>query len=133
MLYTNFMSTPPTPTLVPESTSARDLLGRPEFTQRILVASTSHYPHHTELALFDDENDPLHTLVSLDALSHGWLVYITDDPSVGAETEIGIVEMGHPELAGLMKLAREQGFDFLKLDPDGIPLPEELGFATFNW
>lgn len=116
-----------------ELTDVFSLLQVPEYMQKILVVSTAHYPHHTELALFDDENDPLHSVITVDALSHGWQVLVTDEPEAGQEEEEAVASLGHGELAGLMKLARVNGFNFIKLDPDALALPQELGFPVFNW
>lgn len=106
------------------------------FTQRILCLSTAHVPEETSHALFDDEDfseETIHDILSIDPLEHGWLIWISSDKNIGEANEQTVDEHGHAELAALLKLARENGFTYLKLDSDGPTLPAELGFPTFEW
>jgi hypothetical protein len=104
------------------------LLSGPEFTQRTLVVSTCHYPPKTERAFFDDEDEPIHSVISVDSLECGWMIYISDDTAYEEE-----LEKEHPELSALIKLARENGFSHLRFNCDALKLPECLGFPVFDW
>lgn len=116
----------------PKTMRLLNILGGPEYTQKTLVVSTSHYPLTTETALFNEDDD-LYCHISVDALMHGWLLYISDDAEY-IRNEVAIVTAaGHPELAKLIELAHTNDFNYLKLDQDGCLLPAELGFETFEW
>jgi hypothetical protein len=107
-------------------------------TLKMLDVSTAYIPEHTAKALgsggFDDnpytlcQNAELWDYVSYTPWSqYGWIFYTSEDQEGAAE------EHGHPELCALLKFARLQGFDFIKLDCDGVTLPEEAGFKEFDW
>ena len=111
---------------------AINMLHTPLFTQKMLVVSTRHYPLETERAIFDDESaESICSVLSIDPLEYGWLIYVTEDKEI-VKFQADTLASDHPALMRLMKLAHDNGFAYLKLDKDGLTLPEELGFEIFD-
>lgn len=92
---------------------------------KVLDISTAHVPKHTADALDTPDSQVKPKLY--DALSYvqyheyGWIIHTSNDDQV---------RDSHPELARLIRMARELGAEHLKLDCDA---PSIEGLPVFEW
>lgn len=88
--------------------------------------STGHIPKHTADALGEESVKP-ESAELYDVLSYvhyheyGWIIHCSNEEHI---------EGKHPELANLIRLARANGAQHLKLDCDGIKI---AGLPSFEW
>lgn len=97
----------------------------PTFT--VLDISTAHITAETADALGQDMKPGRlwNTVNYLHWHEYGWIIYIGDDDDIAY-----LSESGFSDLAACMRLAKEAGCQYLKLDCDGTTV-EEL--PTYVW
>lgn len=108
-------------------------LNSPDYLQKILCISTGHVPKATDEALGRYTSSLRQAILTAEKINYGHLISL---PSQGVDL-VDLCEsvsgVGHPELALLVKLASDSGFTHLRLDSDGLELPKQLNFPTFEW
>jgi hypothetical protein len=124
--------------------AALTLLLLPSHSSRMLSISSAHITERTaklldwqDVDVVDcpvDEPDgegtqePVWSLVSYSRWgTSAWIFVVNEDQITGA------TEVGCPELAQVLNLALEEGFDYLMIDADAQRLPSALGFQEFEW
>lgn len=91
--------------------------------QRVLVLSTAHLRKETNDAMETDTDGPV-ALVSFDSLTHGYLVYCTDDPGI-------LEDPNFPdEIRQAIQFAQEHDCTHLRYDPDAATLDQ---LPTWEW
>lgn len=93
----------------------------------MLELSTAHIPRRSAEALGDAGNPgtpPLWNVISyVHFPEYGWIIYCGSPPPEELQQD-------HPELGNLMKVAKENGALYLKLDCDAL---KAAGLPTFDW
>ena len=102
--------------------------GLAPLTRRMLDVSTAMVPKATGLALQAGAGPLFDAIACVPFFTEGWIVFVPPIGHDGQNQEIA--ELGHPEFADLLRFARTNGFDYLKLDVDGGVV---VGLPTFDW
>ncbi len=93
--------------------------------ERTLVLSTSHLPKDEATQIDGDDR------VLAVSWEHGWWIHVSEDASDDELDRAGVNgERSLPHLAALIRIARAEECDWLRLDSDG---PHHPFFPRFSW
>lgn len=110
-----------------EATTANNGVPLRQCFLAMLELSTAHIPRHTAEALGDSgmpESPALWDLISyVHFHTYGWIIYC------GSPLPEELQQV-HPDLGNLMKVAKESGALYLKLDCDAV---KAEGLPLFDW